>query len=82
MGSAISKKKLEQEGAWETRKEILGWVLDGIARTIQLPKDKCDKLIKLLRGINDSRSIQLKALQSIQENFNSHPLQSHWGNYF
>ena len=66
MGSAISKKKLEQEGAWETRKEILGWVLDGIARTIQLPKDKCDKLIKLLRGINDSRSIQVKALQSIQ----------------
>ena len=47
MGPPISPKKLEEEeGAWETRKEILGWLLDGIQKTIQLPPDKCDKLLK------------------------------------
>lgn len=34
MGPPISPKKLEEEGPWEARKEILGWILDGIARTI------------------------------------------------
>ena len=34
----MSVKKLEKEGAWETRKEILGWILDGINRTMELPK--------------------------------------------
>ena len=46
MGPPISPKKLEEEGTWEKRKEILGWLLDGIQKTIQLPSDKCDKLIK------------------------------------
>ena len=49
MGPAISPKKLEEEGAWEVRKVILGWLLDGIERTIQLPPKKCDDLIKLLK---------------------------------
>lgn len=47
MGPAISPKKLEEEGAWEVRKVKLGWLLDGIERTIQLPPKKCDDLINL-----------------------------------
>ena len=40
MGPAISEKKLIAEGTWESCKEILGWLLDGIARTISLPTTK------------------------------------------
>ena len=44
MGPPISKQKLSQEGLWETRKEILGWMFDGIQRTIELAPKKCEKL--------------------------------------
>jgi hypothetical protein len=40
MGPAVSVKKLVDKGTWETRKEILGWLFDGIARTIELPENK------------------------------------------
>ena len=44
MGPPISERKLSQEGLWETRKEILGWMFDGIKRTIKLLESKCTKL--------------------------------------
>jgi hypothetical protein len=65
-GPPISPKKLEEEGPWETRKEILGWVLDGIARTIQLPTKKCDKLINQLRKLATQKKIKNKDLESIK----------------
>ena len=30
MGPPISQTKLQAEGVWQTRKEILGWIFDGI----------------------------------------------------
>jgi hypothetical protein len=39
-GTGSHCKKLVDKGAWETRKEILGWLFDGIARTIELPENK------------------------------------------
>ena len=36
----ISKKKLLQEGMWETRKEMLGWIIDDVERTLDLPPKK------------------------------------------
>ena len=67
MGPPISPKKLEEEGAWEVRKTILGWLLDGIDQTIQLPPEKCDKLIQLLKSkLKKDHSISVKDLESIQ----------------
>ena len=66
MGPPISAKKLADEGPWETQKEILGWVLDGVARTIHLPQNKCDNLIKILRKLSMSTTITINNLQSIQ----------------
>jgi hypothetical protein len=43
----ISEKKLHKGGGrWDTRKEILGYMLGGIDRTVQLPTDRADALIK------------------------------------
>ncbi len=66
MGHPISAKKLAEDGPWEARKEILGWILDGIARTIQLPSKKCDKLIDLLKTMSKLCTIPTKELESIQ----------------
>ena len=67
MEPPISAKKLVEEGAWETKKEILGWLLDGLARTIQLPHQKCDKLLAELRTIRRTKhNIKLNALQKLQ----------------
>ena len=47
----ISEKKLlKREGAWANVKEILGMTFDGTDKTIWLPADKRDALIKTLKG--------------------------------
>ena len=66
IGPPISPKKLEEDGPWEARKEILGWILDGIARTIQLPEKKCQKLIDKLRTVGRAKSITTKDLEKLQ----------------
>ena len=66
MGPAISNKKLIEEGTWETRKEILGWLLDGIARTIELPPKKAEAIlttIKTMRRTN--RPVRLNDFQKL-----------------
>ena len=66
MGPAVSTKKLIAEGTWETRKEILGWVLDGIKRTIELPPDKVTKLLDTMRTIRrTSGTITLSDFQKL-----------------
>jgi len=44
------KKILEGEGQWDIRKEILGWVFDGIRRCIGLPPENLDYLIREVKG--------------------------------
>ena len=34
------KKLVEGEGLWETKKELLGWIFDGVERCIELPAKK------------------------------------------
>ena len=71
MGPAVSEKKLIKEGTWETCKEILGWLINGINQTIKLPMGKCESLIKELNETtNFSRKhkkyyIPLKQFQKI-----------------
>ena len=67
MGPPIAPKKLVKEGAWESSKTILGWLINGITQTIRLPQEKCDALIKLLKHkFILNKSISIKDLQSIQ----------------
>jgi hypothetical protein len=48
-GDPISVKKLlAGDGVWAVRKEILGWIFDGLVCTIELPPDKIDKILSLL----------------------------------
>ena len=64
----ISEKKiLRGEADWETSKEVLGWLVDGDKRTVQLSPDKAEayaKEIKLLLR-KGSRRVQLKRFREI-----------------
>ena len=55
----ISKKELELgEGQWEVRKEVLGWMVDGATRCIELVRDKqsvidaeLHKILRITKGV-------------------------------
>jgi hypothetical protein len=59
------KKMLKGDGRWDTRKEILGYLLDGVARTVQLPPDRADDLLKEVRSILKKQRVPLKRFRSI-----------------
>jgi hypothetical protein len=62
----ISEKKLHKgDGRVDTTKEILGYMLDGIARTIQLPQDRADDLLKEVRALLKKKRVPLKRFRSI-----------------
>ena len=61
----LSVKKLEEEGVWETRKEILGWLFDGVRQTIKLKEDKRHKIIKLLQESRKLPTLTLNKLEKL-----------------
>jgi hypothetical protein len=62
----VSEKKLiEDDGIWDTRKEILGWLFDGMARTIKPPHYKCTKLLLELKTIRRLPKLEVKRFQKL-----------------
>jgi hypothetical protein len=62
----ISEKKLAQGDArWDTKKEILGYWLDGIDRTIQLPPSRAADLLREIKAVLKKRRIPLKRFRSL-----------------
>jgi len=57
---------LKGDGHWTTTKEILGWTIDGVSRSISLPMEKYDRLTSELSNFSKRRFIQVKALQKLQ----------------
>ena len=62
----ISQKKLSQgEGTWRHTKEILGWLVDGAAFTIQLLPDKCTTMAKLIKKLCKQSHCTLHTFQEL-----------------
>jgi hypothetical protein len=62
----ISKKKLiKGDAQWATLKEVLGYKLDGVNRTIKLPDHKAEALLKELRKVLRKQRVPLKHFQSL-----------------
>ena len=63
----VSLKKLKKlEGAWMVRKDILGWTFDGKNKTMELEKDKLDKLMSLTKtALRAKRGIPFKEFYSM-----------------
>jgi hypothetical protein len=52
---ASEKKLLQGDGHWETRKTVLGWVIDTLAMTIELPEHRRDRLRTILASIKPTQ---------------------------
>ena len=62
----IAFKKLQQgDGIWDTRKEILGWIFDGIQRCIELPPDKHKRIQSELRTLKRRNKAPRKDLERL-----------------
>jgi hypothetical protein len=62
----ISLKKLKEgEGVWAFRKEILGWIFDGITRTIELPPGKLDKIRAAVKKVLRAQHASTSDFQSL-----------------
>jgi hypothetical protein len=62
----VSEKKLAKGDArWDTEKEILGYLLDGVNRTVQLPPDRAKDLLAELKNILRKQRVPLKRFRSI-----------------
>jgi hypothetical protein len=62
----ISTKKLEKgDGNFTSNKEMVGFLFDGIKRTVQLPPTKAAAYIKEIHLILRRTSVPLKALQTL-----------------
>ena len=62
----LSQKKLEKgDGDFNSRKEMIGILFDGIKRTVQLPPEKARAYIKETHRILRRKSVPLKMLQTL-----------------
>jgi hypothetical protein len=64
-----TKKLLKGDAAWTTRKAILGWTVDTIARTVELPPHRLERLHELLESVpcHQRRTSRLKWQQLLGE---------------
>ena len=62
----IAESKLEKgDGTWEYEKEILGWLINGLLGTIQLPPKKCNDVYVLLRKLLKKHRVTLNEFQRL-----------------
>lgn len=60
----VSMKKLDKgDGAWTTRKLLLGWIVDTVRHTIELPPHRIDKLHATLSTLLHCKRVALKRWQ-------------------
>ena len=49
---SVSLKKLDKgDRLWEVRKEVLGWVMDGASRCIELAEKKQTEILKEIKTV-------------------------------
>jgi hypothetical protein len=65
MAHPVSETKLIEDGIWDTGKEILGWLFDGMAQTIKLPQRKCDELLLELKAVRRLPKLEVKQFQKL-----------------
>jgi hypothetical protein len=60
------KKLIAGDGVWAVRKEILGWLFDGVRRCIQLPESKVTALLQELHQAARSTGIPRKKFEKLR----------------
>ena len=63
--AASIKKLLQGDGSWNTRKIILGWVIDTLKGTLELPAHRVQRLQEIFDSLRDKRRISVKKWQKV-----------------
>jgi hypothetical protein len=54
----VSLKKLRKgDGVWETRKTILGWIVDTIQKTLELPAHRADRIATIFQELQGQNRV-------------------------
>jgi hypothetical protein len=59
------KKLLAGDGVWAVRKEILGWIFDGVLRTMELPPEKIERIMESLATAISTKRLPLKEFRTL-----------------
>jgi hypothetical protein len=59
------KKLIAGDGVWAVRKEILGWIFDGILRTMELPPEKIERIMASLDTAIAHKRLPLKDFRTL-----------------
>ena len=59
------KKLLQGDGVWDVKKEILGWIFNGVERCIQLPPTKIETIKTELRRVGRMKAVPIKTFESL-----------------
>ena len=59
------KKLLKGDGAWATRKLILGWIIDTLSQTIELPEHRKERIKALFDDLRGKRRVGVRKWQKI-----------------
>lgn len=76
----ISIAKLEKEGRWDPVKEILGWIFDGVARTMRLPNEKLTKIVAAIKQHLRAHHIEHKELERLNGKLRHAAMAMPWAN--
>lgn len=62
----LSQKKLDEgEGLWTTRKEVLGWIFDGITRCIELKASRAAKIKEDIRAVHRAKTVERNTMEKL-----------------
>ena len=72
-GDPISEKKMKasNDGLFDYKKEILGWIFDGQEYTINLPTKKIAKIQTMIKHIAKQSNVPLKTFQQVTGKLNN-----------
>jgi hypothetical protein len=63
---ASVKKLLQGDACWATRKVILGWIIDTLKMTIELPQHRQERLAEILASIpKTQKRVSVKSWQQV-----------------
>ena len=61
---AVSLKKMAKgDSSWHTRKLVIGWIIDFIRQTLELPPHRMDGLVELFESLRDKKRVSEKNWQ-------------------
>ena len=63
---AVSLKKLlKGDGSWETRKLVLGWIIDTLRQTLELPPHRKEQVAQIFDSLRGMKRVSSKKWQQI-----------------